>query len=59
MTDATAAQIVKLFGRDSPKLGVLAFSNMHDYEHYGNMVTYMRLKDIVPPSSEQRAPAKK
>jgi len=22
-------------------------------EHYGNLVTYMRLKNIVPPSSEQ------
>jgi hypothetical protein len=21
-------------------------------EHYGNLVTYMRLKNIVPPSSE-------
>jgi len=22
------------------------------WEHYGNLVTYMRLKNIVPPSSE-------
>ena len=54
MTDAVAVQTVKFFGRDTPKLGVLAFSNMHDYEHYGNMVTYMRLKKIVPPSSEPK-----
>jgi len=54
MTDTTAAEMVKFFGRDTPKLGILAFSNMHDYEHYGNMVTYMRLKNIVPPSSEPR-----
>jgi hypothetical protein len=38
---------------------VLTFSNMHDYEHYGNMVTYMRLKNIVPPSSEPRPAQKK
>jgi len=25
---------------------------MHNLEHYGNLVTYMRLKNIVPPSSE-------
>jgi hypothetical protein len=31
---------------------VLAFNNSHDYEHYGNLVTYMRLNNIVPPSSE-------
>jgi hypothetical protein len=28
-------------------------SSSHAWEHYGNLVTYMRLKDIVPPSSEQ------
>jgi hypothetical protein len=26
----------------------------HDFEHYGNLVTYMRIKGIVPPSSEGR-----
>jgi hypothetical protein len=24
-------------------------------EHYGNLVTYMRIKGIVPPTSEQQA----
>jgi len=52
MTDASAAQMVKLFGNDAPKLGVLTVNNMHNLEHYGNLVTYMRLKNIVPPSSE-------
>jgi uncharacterized damage-inducible protein DinB len=56
MTDASGAQMVKFFGRDMPKLGVLTFSNMHNMEHYGNLVTYMRLKDIVHPSSEPAAP---
>ena len=23
----------------------------HDNEHYGNMITYLRMKGIVPPSS--------
>jgi hypothetical protein len=41
---------------DMPKLGVLNTNNMHDREPYGNLVTYMRLKNIVPPTSEQ-APA--
>jgi uncharacterized damage-inducible protein DinB len=52
MTDASAAQMVKLFGNDAPRLGALTVNNMHDLEHYGNLVTYMRLKGIVPPSSE-------
>ena len=54
MTDAAAAQKIKFFGQERPKLTVLNFNNMHDYEHYGNMVTYLRLKGIVPPSSEPR-----
>jgi uncharacterized damage-inducible protein DinB len=52
MTDASAVQTVKLFGADTPKLGVLTINTMHMMEHYGNLVTYMRLKNIVPPSSE-------
>jgi hypothetical protein len=52
MTDASAPQMVKLFGYDMPKLGVLIANNMHTQEHYGNLVTYMRLKNIVPPTSE-------
>ena len=31
---------------------VLGFNTAHDYEHYGNLVTYMRINKIVPPSSE-------
>jgi uncharacterized damage-inducible protein DinB len=54
MTDAAGAQFIKFFDRDMPKLGVLEINNMHDMEHYGNLVTYMRLKGIVPPSSEQQ-----
>jgi uncharacterized damage-inducible protein DinB len=52
MTDASATQMVKLFGNAAPKLDVLTVNNMHNMEHYGNLVTYMRLKNIVPPTSE-------
>ncbi len=57
MTDAAATQTVKLFGGDMPKPIVLTVNDMHLSEHYGNLVTYMRLKNIVPPSSEQPSPA--
>jgi uncharacterized damage-inducible protein DinB len=56
MTDATAAQTIKLFGNDAPRLSALTVNNMHDLEHYGNLATYMRIKNIVPPSSEQQQP---
>jgi uncharacterized damage-inducible protein DinB len=52
MTDASSGQPVKLFGSDAPRLGVLIVNTAHTMEHYGNLVTYMRLKNIVPPSSE-------
>ena len=54
MTDAQAAEVVKFFGREQAKLSVLAFNTAHSNEHYGNIVTYMRMKNLVPPSSEGR-----
>ncbi len=53
MTDASAVQTIKLFGNDAPRMSALIVNNMHNMEHYGNLVTYMRIKGIVPPSSEQ------
>ena len=53
LTDATAAQPVKLFGNDAPRLGALEVNLVHNMEHYGNMVVYLRIKNIVPPTSEQ------
>jgi uncharacterized damage-inducible protein DinB len=52
MTDAHAADTIKFFGRESTKLAVLSFNSAHTMEHYGNIVTYMRLNKLVPPSSE-------
>jgi len=56
MTDASGTEMVKLFGReDTPKLSVLTVNQMHNLEHYGNLVTYMRMKNIVPPTSEPKS----
>jgi len=52
-TDANASAPVDFFGQTQTRLGMLAFTNSHMWEHYGNLVTYMRLKNIVPPSSER------
>ncbi len=54
LTDAQAGSLVKFFGGDQAKATVLAFNTAHDNEHYGNIVTYLRMKGIVPPSSEPR-----
>jgi uncharacterized damage-inducible protein DinB len=52
MTDAKGSQMVKLFNFDIAKLTVFSLNTAHTDEHYGNMVTYLRLKGIVPPTSE-------
>lgn len=54
MTDAKGSETVKLMNSDFARLTVLAGNTAHNYEHYGNMVTYMRIKGIVPPTSEKR-----
>lgn len=53
MADAKAMEETTLFGMKTNRMGVLAFNAGHNFEHYGNLVTYMRLKGIVPPSSQR------
>ena len=36
------------------KFGNLIYNTSHINEHYGNLVTYLRLKGLVPPSSQPR-----
>jgi uncharacterized damage-inducible protein DinB len=60
MTDAKGSEVVKFFNFDMARLTLLSLNTAHMDEHYGNMVTYMRLKGIVPPTSEkQPTPASK
>jgi uncharacterized damage-inducible protein DinB len=53
MTDAAGAALTKSFLGEMARLSYLEFNTHHDFEHYGNIVTYMRLKGLVPPSSER------
>ena len=57
MTDAGAADLVGFMGMRITKLGAMDFNTAHNMEHYGNLVTYMRINGIVPPSSEPQQPA--
>jgi len=50
-TGAAEAIIAPINNLKTTKLGALSFDAAHNYEHYGNLVTYMRLNKIVPPSS--------
>ena len=51
MTDQAAVAMVDLFGQQRSKLYALMMNASHNAEHYGNLVTYMRINKIVPPSS--------
>jgi uncharacterized damage-inducible protein DinB len=38
----------------APRIHFLSYNVSHANQHYGNLVTYMRLKGRVPPSSQPR-----
>src|ERR1700685_1105098 len=54
LTDATATQMVKIFGQPQTKFSALWGNLAHDGEMYGYMAVYLRLKGLVPPSSDRR-----
>jgi uncharacterized damage-inducible protein DinB len=53
MTDAKAMEMMKMGQAEAPRARPLIANISHDNEHYGNIVTYMRLKGLVPPSTER------
>ena len=53
LSDEASMQTMSLFGRPMTKLGALAMNAVHDFEHYGNIITYMRMQGLTPPSSQQ------
>lgn len=53
LTDANAFEKVKVFGNEFGRFSALQVNVTHDSEHYGNLVTYLRMKGQVPPSSRR------
>ena len=52
MDDKKAMETPKFFiGGESTRGMIVAFNTAHNFEQYGNLVTYMRLNKIVPPST--------
>ena len=59
LTDASGQEILEITQENGSKrrinrLSLLVLNYGHNEHHYGNMVTYMRMKSIVPASSEPR-----
>jgi hypothetical protein len=51
-TDANANEMVASFGGQTPRVSALYGMIVHSNECYGNMAVYMRMKGLVPPSTE-------
>jgi uncharacterized protein YciI/uncharacterized damage-inducible protein DinB len=52
LTDATLKETFREEGKDRPKASMATLNVYHGGEHYGNIVVYLRLKGITPPSSD-------
>jgi len=58
LTEASGQEIIEITQENGRKrrinrLSLLLLNYGHNEHHYGNIVTYMRMKSIVPASSEQ------
>jgi uncharacterized damage-inducible protein DinB len=53
ITAANATEMVEFFGNKMPRISVMDFNGAHNMEHYGNVVTYLRMNKLVPPSSKK------
>jgi uncharacterized damage-inducible protein DinB len=56
LTDATATDQIDMpfGGGKGARLSMLLGNITHVNEHYGNLVTYFRIKGMVPPSSKRQ-----
>ena len=54
LTPSSALETVNFEGMTLTRVAAMDYESIHTSEHYGNLVTYMRLNKIVPPSSEPR-----
>ena len=53
LTAASAAEMVKAGNNQIPRVQPLFNNVSHNVEHYGNLVTYFRMKNLVPPSTKR------
>jgi len=53
LTDASGAETVNFSKTSRTRFAMLNWNLWHTWEHYGNVVVYLRMKGLVPPSSER------
>lgn len=52
--NATDANEMPADSHGMTRLGIAAYIMLHDADHYGQMVEYLRMNGIVPPASRQK-----
>jgi uncharacterized damage-inducible protein DinB len=53
LTETSAVELVKMGNNMNPRVAPLFNNVAHNSEHYGNLVTYFRIKGMVPPSTKR------
>lgn len=53
-TDAIATQMIKSGDVEHSKFWSLLYATLHDNEEYGYLAVYLRLKELIPPSTNAR-----
>jgi uncharacterized damage-inducible protein DinB len=53
LPDDGVGGMIDVFGSPGTKRSALMLNATHNFEHYGNVITYMRMNGMVPPSSQQ------
>jgi len=53
LTEASVVEMVKAGNGQAPRVAPLFTNAGHNIEHYGNLVTYFRIKGMVPPSTKR------
>ena len=55
LNDSNAMEIIPVMGnRQGPRWSMALMNIVDNMDHYGNLVVYMRLNGITPPSSQRR-----
>lgn len=52
ISDAAAHGTITMFGGTHDKLWALMVNTTHDAEQYGNLLPYLRMNGLIPPSSK-------
>ncbi|MEK6689121.1 MAG: DinB family protein, partial [Gemmatimonadota bacterium] len=56
-TDQALQAPTEVFGQSNTRFGALVLNAIHNGEHYGNLITYLRIRGVVPPSSRPQSPS--